>query len=96
MPYYFVGEVDVKDPEGYKEYSVTAAPIISKYGGKVLAKGGKNFSLEGSQPAGRVVIVEFPDESAAKAFWACPEYQAIVPIRRRTATARAFLVEGVN
>lgn len=95
MPCYFVGEVDVRDPEGYSVYAKAAAPLIEQYGGKVLAKGGATFSFEGFEPAGRIVIVEFPSAEVARAFQSSPEYQAIIPIRHRTAVARAFVVDGV-
>jgi uncharacterized protein (DUF1330 family) len=95
MPAYFVGEVDVRDHEEYAVYATAAAPLIDKFGGKVLAKGGPTVSHEGPPPAGRIVIIEFTDAAAAAALRNSPEYQAIAAIRRRSATARVYVVEGV-
>jgi uncharacterized protein (DUF1330 family) len=30
-----------------------------------------------------------------KAFWSSPEYQAIIPLREKSAKTRAYLVEGI-
>lgn len=95
MTAYFVGEVDVHDAERYRVYADAAAPLIERFGGQVLAKGGATVSHEGAAPAGRIVIVAFPDAEAAAAFRDCPEYQAIVPIRRSSATARIYVVDGI-
>jgi uncharacterized protein (DUF1330 family) len=95
MPCYFIGEVDVRDPDGYKAYADAVPPLLEKYGGRFLAKGGATATLEGFAPQPRIALVEFPDMATAQAFWNSPEYRAIAPIRNRTAVARAFLVDGV-
>lgn len=94
MSAYFVGEVSIHDPEAYATYAKAAAPIIEKYGGKVLAKGGATLSLEGAPPEQRIVIVRFATMQAAEAFRDSDEYKAIIEIRRQSATARAYVVEG--
>ncbi|MBV6657508.1 MAG: DUF1330 domain-containing protein [Devosiaceae bacterium] len=94
MPAYFVGEVAVHDPEAYQEYARVAAECIDAFGGRVLAKGGQTASIEGTPPEARIVIVEFPDFEAATAFQKSEAYQNVVHIRRQTATARAYVVDG--
>jgi uncharacterized protein (DUF1330 family) len=96
MPCYFIGEVDVRDPEGYKAYADAVPAILAKFGGRFLVKGGVTETLEGFAPQPRIALVEFPDMETARAFWASPEYRAITPIRNRTAVARAFLVDGIQ
>jgi uncharacterized protein (DUF1330 family) len=41
-------------------------------------------------------VLEFPSVERARAFWASPEYGAIVGIRHATATSHAVLVEGLE
>ena len=95
MPCYFIGEVDVRDPEGYRAYADAVPPLLEKYGGRFLVKGGPTLRLEGFAPQARIALVEFPDMETAQAFWNSDEYQAIAMIRNRTAVARAFLVDGI-
>ena len=61
----------------------------------LLAKGGRAQVLEGKAPASRVVIIEFDDLEQANRFRYSDEYAAIIPTRQRSASARAFIVEGV-
>lgn len=92
---YVIGEVQVTDATTYQTYAAQTAPIMQKYGGRYLARGGQTVSLEGAAPAGRVVIIEFPSLAAAQAFQDSPEYKAIAEIRHKSSTGRAFIVEGM-
>jgi uncharacterized protein (DUF1330 family) len=91
---YVIGEFTVTNPQGYKQYAAMTGPVVAKFGGVYLARGGKTESVEGPPPAGRIVVIEFPSLAAAQAFEAAPEYRAITPIRQRASTGRVFLVEG--
>ncbi len=70
-----------------------AAPIIGRYGGAFLVRGGQTVAVEGAPPA-RIVIIEFSSLDAAKKFENSPEYTAIAPMRRKAADSRLFLAEG--
>ncbi|MBX3293689.1 MAG: DUF1330 domain-containing protein [Acidobacteria bacterium] len=95
-PVYVVAEVEVTDPEAYKAYMPSASQIVAKYGGQYIARGGKTESLEGAEPTGRVVIVQFPNIAALHKFWNSPEYREVAPIRRKASRSRFFVVEGVS
>ncbi len=91
---YIVAEVNVTDAEGMKPYAAATTPIITKYGGHYIVRGGKSASLEGSAPAPRIAVIEFPSFAAAQAYYSSPDYSAIKAIRQKAATSRLFLVEG--
>jgi uncharacterized protein (DUF1330 family) len=93
---YVLGEFNVIDAEGFKPYGAAVPPIIAKFGGVYLARGGRTVPVEGTPPGQRVVIVEFPSLAAAKAFEDSGEYRAIAPIRQRATTGRLFIVEGTS
>ena len=40
MVAYVLAEVEVSDPEGYKEYTVLVPPTIARYGGRCPRRGG--------------------------------------------------------
>ena len=61
---------------------------------KLLAAYGPQQVLEGPAPEG-VVMVEFPNTTAAREWYDGPAYQAIVQHRFKGASYRAALVEGV-
>lgn len=93
---YVIAEITVTDPAGYREYLAAISPIVEKFGGTYLVRGGKTIRVEGVEPSGRVVVIAFPSLSAARAFEEAPESLAAADIRHRTATSRIFVVEGAS
>jgi uncharacterized protein (DUF1330 family) len=91
---YVVGEVNVTDPEGYKAYAAATSPIVAKFGGTYIARGGRSVPVEGAPPAGRIVLIQFPSLAAAQAFEGSAEYLKVAPIRQHASTGRFFIVEG--
>ena len=59
MSAFVIVDVEVNDPIGYEDYKKLAAPAVALYGGKYLARGGKNETLEGDWRTNRLVILEF-------------------------------------
>ena len=94
MPAYVIAEVDVTDAEAYKLYADKAPGVTLPAGGKYLARAGKVEDLEGTPPKSRVVVIEFPDMAAARAFYYGKAYQEIIPLRQAASNGRLFLVEG--
>lgn len=91
---YVVAEIDVKDPEAYRDYVAVAFPVIQKFGGRFLTRGGTTIPVEGRPPAQRVMIIEFASLEQAKAFEFSKDYTDIAPLRQKSADSRLFLVEG--
>ena len=60
MTAYVIMDIEVTDPEGYKEYIKLAPDTVKLYGGKYIARGGRNETLEGDWQVKRLVILEFP------------------------------------
>ena len=95
MPAYVIAEVNVTNPEGYKEYSAVVPATIAKYGGRFLVRGGKCDALEGEWPECRRVVIEFPSAQAARDWFDSPEYEKPKALRKANSRGRLLLVEGV-
>jgi uncharacterized protein (DUF1330 family) len=69
-PAYVVAEVAVKDKAGFEEnFLKPTMKDIADHGGKYLAGGyNKTLSLSGAEPPNRVVIVQFANMDAVKAW----------------------------
>jgi uncharacterized protein (DUF1330 family) len=93
LPGYVVAEVDVTNPEAFKEYAEKTPGTIAKYGGHYMIRGGKFDSVEGDAPK-RFVVIQFDSVEKAKAWEDSPEYNAIKPIRHSSAKSRVFIIEG--
>lgn len=92
---YLIAEVQVTDAEAYKPYIPKAAQIVAQHGGVYLARGGKTQALEGSEPAGRVAVVQFRNMEELLKFYNSPEYREVAPVRQGASRSRFFVVEGL-
>jgi uncharacterized protein (DUF1330 family) len=95
MPAYVIYQGEVLDPERYDEYKATGAKTILAAGGKYLVRGGDVEVLEGEPPAGRTVVLEFPNRQAAIDWYRSDEYTEARKIREGAARARMYVVDGI-
>ena len=95
MPAYVIVNVRVTDPDLYREYAAGTPASIARFGGRFLVRGGEVSVREGSWSPARVVVLEFPDGAAARAWYESDEYQQLLAIRQRAAEAELVIVEGV-
>ncbi len=94
MTAYVIVDIEVIDPEGYKEYVKLAPEAVNLYGGKYIARGGTNETLEGEWQAKRLVILEFPSKEQAKNWLNSPEYAPARALRHQYARTNMVVVEG--
>lgn len=97
-PAYLFAEIDVKDQDSYsKDYLPKAQANIRAFSGKRLAGGfNKAISLRGAPPPDRVVLLQFSDMDALKAFAAKDsQIQADVGADKY-ASIRVIGIEGVE
>ena len=85
MTAYFTARLRVKNPDVLADYSKAAAPIIARFGGKLLFKGVVDDVLFGETPQPILVVFEFPDEGTVQKFYHSAEYQEIASIRNEGA-----------
>jgi len=97
MPAYWVARSKITDPVEYKKYTDLVPGIIAKYGGKVLARGGRFQIMEGPDKFQRFVVIEFPSFEQGVACFTSPEYDKAAAFRRAGAGAgevETIMVEG--
>ena len=95
MAAYVVVQVDVHDQSMYDEYRKLVPPTIEKYGGRIIVRGGKTETLEGTWSPQRLVILEFDSVDKAKQWWASPEYAEAKRLRQKAARTELLVAEGV-
>jgi len=96
MAGYLVAHLEITDPEAFKAYQVAVPPVIAKFGGRYLVRGGAIDAVEGDWPAPRLVILAFDSTDQARRFYDSPAYQEILPLRLAASTARLAIVEGIE
>jgi uncharacterized protein (DUF1330 family) len=94
---YVLAEVDVKDEEGYtKDFLPKAQANVKEFGGKYLGGGfNKAISFLGAPPPNRVVLLQFRDMDALKAF-EDKEKRNVADVGSKYASFRVIGIEGAE
>ncbi len=96
MPYgYVVAQITVTDPDAYPAYVAKVQPIIAKFGGEFIVRGGKSVSYEGTPPGDRTVVVRFPSYDKAMEWYHSEDYAEAKAMRMAASTSVQTIVEGV-
>jgi uncharacterized protein (DUF1330 family) len=95
MPAYLIAETDILDPEQYEQYKAASPVAVAAGGGRFVVRGGELAVLEGDWNPARLVILEFENLEAAKAFYESPAYQAAIKLREGAAKLNMVAVEGL-
>jgi uncharacterized protein (DUF1330 family) len=93
---YLIVEMNISNPEQYKEYMARAPAAVKAAGGEYLVRGGKQETLEGDWKPHRVAMLRFPSYEQAKAFYDGEMYTQARSFRQgATEYFNMVLVEGV-
>ena len=96
MPAYLISHVgEIADQTGYDAYVVAANALVSKFSGRLLARGDGAEILEGSFDVHHIVVFEFPAMADIHSLSNSPEYQAAKQLRAGIAPTNAIALPGV-
>ncbi len=91
---YVIAQINVTDPEAYKDYVAAVSPIVEKYGGEYLVRGGPARHFEGESIGERTVVIRFPTLQAATEWYHSEEYAPVRAMRQAASTSLQTIVEG--
>ena len=92
---YVISNIDVKNPEAYKEYIDKVKPIVEKFGGEYLVRAGEYKVIDGEWKYPRTVIIKFSSYEKALEWYNSEEYQPVKPIRLTNSVANGIIIKGV-
>ena len=96
MPAYVIAAVtDAWDQEKLVEYRERNTDVVAQHGGRFVARGGPHEVLEGEWDPRRLVIIEFPDMAAARAWHSSDAYAPLLELRQSASKTDIVVVEGV-
>ena len=73
-PAYILADVKIKNDENYDKYKKLAKPLVEKFGGEYLTRGGHmEVILDELWSPTRLVLVKFPNLKKAKEWLNSPE-----------------------
>jgi len=91
---YVIAQINVTDPEAYKAYVAAVSPIVEKYGGEYLVRGGPAQHFEGESIGERTVVIRFPTLQAATEWYHSEEYAPVRAMRQAASNSLQTIVEG--
>ena len=92
---YWIGRVDVEDPETYRKYIAANAAPLAEFGGRFLVRGGQFENPEGSARS-RNVVIEFPSYQAALDCYHSEGYQHAKALRLPVSAGDVVIIEGYD
>jgi uncharacterized protein (DUF1330 family) len=95
MAAYIVSRVNIRDREAMQRYMAEAPATVAAFGGRYLVRGNDVQALEGAWEHERMVVVEFPDKSAALAWYESDVYRPLRDLRHAGAETVILLANGV-
>lgn len=96
MTVYALAQLRIHDPERYGRYMARFMSVFEKFDGKLLAADDAPRVLEGQWwDRNKVVLMQFPDAAAFRAWATSAEYTEIAADRKAGADAVVLLIEGV-
>jgi len=93
---YLIANLQIEDREQYAAYEAGFMAIFEQYQGRLLAVDEAQQVLEGEWPYTRTVLIAFPDEAAARAWYDSPAYQALAEHRRAASVGHLAMVKGLG
>ncbi len=94
MSAFLIANVEVTNPEQYKQYQEFSSIAMKTHNVKVLVRGGETVTLEGNAPL-RTVVMEFDTLEQAQAFHDSEEYRRARQAREGTANMTMYVVQGL-
>ncbi len=97
MSAYLIVDMQISQPEQYRQYMAQAPAAVQAAGGEYLVRGGRFEVLEGDWQPARMAVLRFPSYAQAQAFYDSEMYrQARAQREGATAFFNMVLVEGVS
>ena len=94
MSGYAIFNIDIKNPDEYKEYVEKVKPIAEKFGGEYIVRAGETIVVEGTWTYPRTVVIKFPSYEKALAWYNSEEYKPIKQIRLDNSIANGIIIKG--
>jgi uncharacterized protein (DUF1330 family) len=82
---YLVGNITVRNPEKWAEYTRQVPGTLGPWGAELVFRGKQAAVFSGENPHPDIVVIRFPDVAAVNGWFSSPAYQALIPVREQAA-----------
>tara|TARA_Y100001970_G_scaffold288394_1_gene415564 strand:- start:1660 stop:1947 length:288 start_codon:yes stop_codon:yes gene_type:complete len=94
MSGYAIFNIEIKNPDAYKEYVSKVKPIAEKFGGEYIVRGGEYKIMEGKWTYSRTVVIKFPSYDKALNWYNSEEYKPVKKIRLDNSVSNGIIIKG--
>jgi len=94
MSTYVIVQINITNEEPYREYLKKVTPIVEKYNGEYIVRGGKSEILLGKWNYERTVVIKFPSYKIAMEWYNSDEYIPVRKIREENSECNLMIIEG--
>ena len=94
MSAYAITQIEITNPEDYKQYLAKVTDIVTKFGGEFLVRGGEFQCFEGEWKYPRNVVIKFPSYEKALEWYNSEEYKPVKKIRLDNSISDAIIIKG--
>ena len=92
-PAFTIAEIQVTNPDTFKEYAQATGAAIPAAGGRFIVRSGKSFVINGEPPKS-IAVIQWENLEKARSFFESEDYKKLVPARDKGSQFRAFTIEG--
>lgn len=85
MAAYVIGHISIKDPEKWATYRSQVPATLAPWHAEIVFRGTRVDVFSGEHPHTDTVVLRFADSDSARAWFASPAYQALIPLREQAA-----------
>ena len=96
MTVFALAQLKFKNREAYQRYQERFMPILTRFGGRLLAADENPDTIEGIWEGDKVVLISFTSRERFAAWSESPSYQEIAKDRRAGADASILLLKGID
>lgn len=82
---YLIGQVTIKRPELWAEYTRQVPATLVPWGAELVFRGKQVAALAGQNPHPDVVVIRFPSIAAVNQWFSSAAYQSLIPLREQAA-----------
>ena len=93
--YYLVDIREIKDAAKMEEYRARIKPVVEKFGGRYVVRGGPVEVVEGSWQPVFPVMIQFPTLDDAHRWYNADEYRELKQLRLAATVSNAVFMAGV-
>lgn len=96
MAHFVVAQISISDRKRYAQYEAGFMEVFSRYDGRLIGVDEAPTVLEGEWDCTRTVVIEFPSQESALAWYQSGAYQELARHRYAASSGNVAIIAGFS